>query len=155
MFSQILSVPFRELQLSLYVKCEQAVLAIALEELFDYVISRALVKSGEDSSVVHVDKTAVMSERDCHGQVYPCRERSTPLLCKLTARLRSSGFESVEEQAVLDLILPFGYPANQVGSGYREADRDFTGSSGIRFLIEITGARVGDIWGYRLQLLRH
>jgi hypothetical protein len=53
------------LQFSLYVKCERAILAITLEELFDDVISRAIVKPGEDSSVIHIDKTAVMSERDC------------------------------------------------------------------------------------------
>ena len=46
-------------------KCELAILAIALEELFDYVVARAIVKQGKDSSIVHINKTAVMSERDC------------------------------------------------------------------------------------------
>jgi hypothetical protein len=40
------------------------VLAIALEELVDFVLLGAFVKLGKDAPIIHVDKTIIMSERD-------------------------------------------------------------------------------------------
>ena len=77
---------------------------ITLEELFYDDISRVIIKPREDSLVIHIDATAVMSEHEYEGHVDLYWEVLMLLLDKLKTRLKHSGFENVEENGLLASI---------------------------------------------------